>query len=158
MKKIKKTIVVMVVALVMVSAGVAYAATAKSPGEIVSGLTGKTIESVYAERSNGKTMGTIAKEAGKLEEFKAQMLEQKKAVLDQRVSENAITQEKADEIYNNILNNQANCNGEGGNRIGQREGLGFGQGAGKGMGQGKGQGQGMGFGGRLGNGLGTGQQ
>ncbi len=134
MKNMKKTVVAMVVALVMVSAGAAYAA-GKTPAEVVSGLTGKTIESVYAERSSGKTMGTIAKEAGKLEEFKAQMLEQKKAVLEQRVKDNIISQERADEIYNTIKNNQANCMGEGGARMGQKEGLSFGRGAGKGMGR-----------------------
>jgi len=33
----------------------------------------------------GKTYGTIAKDAGKLDEFKAENLEQKKAILGQRV-------------------------------------------------------------------------
>ena len=61
----------------------AYAAsTYNTPAEAVAGLTGKTVESVIAERSEtGKTYGTIANEAGKLTEYKAEILEIKKDTL-----------------------------------------------------------------------------
>ena len=134
------------------TAGVAYAAAAKTPAEIAAGLTGKTVEEVAQERAAGKTYGTISNDAGKLEEFKAQMLEQKKAVLDQRVKDGTLTQQQADDIYNAIKNNQANCTGSGNARIGGGFGRGAGmrQGAGGRMGRG-----GMGYGVGMGNGAGS---
>lgn len=135
------------------ASGTAFAATAMTPAEIVSGLTGESVEELYKERSAGKTYGTIANEAGKLEEFKAQILEQKKAVLDQRVRDGRLTQEQADKIYNSIKNNQATCDGTGSAGIGKKYGAGFGQGSGMGLGQGTGNGAGMrnggGFGGEM---------
>jgi hypothetical protein len=95
----------------------------------------------------------MAKDAGKLEEFKAQMLEQKKAILDQRVKDGKLTQEQADEIYNAIKNNQANCDGTGSAAIGRKYGAGFGLGSGMGNGQGAGRGAGM----RNGYGMGAGR-
>jgi len=156
MKNIKKLIAVLAAVGVLGAAGVAFAATAKTPAEIVSGLTGKTVEDLYAERSTGKTFGTIAGEAGKLDEFKAQMLEQKKAILDQRVADGILTQEMADQIYNNIKNNQAACDGTGNAAIGQKYGAGFGQGCGFGRGMNGGQGAGRGAGMRNGAGGGMG--
>jgi hypothetical protein len=72
---------------------------------------------------------------------KTQMLEQKKAVLDQRVKDGKLTQEKADEIYNAIKSNQATCDGTGSAQIGKKYGVGFGMGQGAGKGMGKCQGQ-----------------
>ena len=112
-------------------------------------MTGKTVEEVNQERAAGETYGAIANEAGKLDEFKSQMLEQKKAVLDQRVKDGTLTQQQADEIYDTIKNNQVTCDGTGNIQNGKRCGAGFGSGAGKGqgMGRGIGRGAGMGFGG-----------
>lgn len=133
------------------SVGVVYAAAAQTPAEIVSGLTGKAVDVLYAERADGKTFGTIASDAGKLEEFKEQMLEQKKEILDQRVEENVLTQEEADEVYNMIQENQTICDGTGNAGIGRNTGAGFGNGSGKGIGNGQGYGMrnggGSGFGG-----------
>jgi hypothetical protein len=143
MKNMKRLIVSVVVAIgVLGLGGVAYAADIKTPADIAAALTGKSVEDVTKERSEGKTYGTIAKEAGKLDEFKAQMLEQKKAVLDQRVKDGILTQQQADEIYNQIKTNQAACDGTGNAGIGKKYGAGFGQG--KGMGRGMGRGAGMG--------------
>ncbi|HEX3028708.1 MAG TPA: DUF2680 domain-containing protein [Clostridia bacterium] len=157
MKRTKK-LAALLVAIGMIgilgTAGAVYAATtAKTPAEIVSGLTGKSVEDLNKERASGKKYGTIAKEAGKLDEFKAQMLEQKKAVLDQRVKNGTLTQQQADQIYNNIKNNQATCDGTGNAAIGRNNGAGFG--GGHGMGQGRGCGMGMGN--RTGNCLGYGE-
>lgn len=120
-------------------AGASYATGATTPAGIVSALTGKSVEQVTTERAAGKTYGTIANDAGKLEEFKTQTLEQKKAMLDQRVAAGNLTQEQADTIYNSIKTNQATCDGSGSAGLGQRSGAGFGQGTGMGMGAGAGQ-------------------
>ena len=129
---------------------VALAASAyNTPAEAVAGLTGKSVESIIAEKAEtGKTYGTIAKEAGKLEEFKAENLEMKKDILSQKVAAGTMTQEKADEIIAALQENQANCDGTGSAKIGKGQGAGFGKvngnGQGKGQGQGRaGRGQGM---------------
>jgi hypothetical protein len=162
MKKSRKLIAVIAIVGIMGTAGTAFAATATTPAEIVSGLTGKSVEDLYVQRSAGTTYGTIAKDAGKLDEFQAQMLEQKKILLDQRVAEKSLTQAQADEIYNDIKDNQATCDGTGTDQIGQKFGVGFGNGAGNGTGlgngtgRGHGMGQGMGFGSGMGRGAGNG--
>lgn len=130
-------------------AGASYATGATTPAGIVSALTGKSVEQVTAERAAGKTYGTIAKDAGKLDEFKTENLDQKKAILDQRVKDGKLTQDQADAAYNSMQANQATCDGTGSARMGQRNGAGFGRGMG--MGQGQGRGQGMGGGRSLNN-------
>lgn len=151
MKSFKRTAALMVAIGLIATGTTVYAATAATPAEIVSSLTGKTVEAVIAERAEGSTYGTIADDAGKLEEFKTQMLEAKKAWLAERVKAGTLTQERADEILKAIESNQATCDGTGGGRIGMGMGAGFGQGAGQcgmgqGLGRGFGQGQGNGFG------------
>lgn len=156
MKKMKKLITAIVAVGVLGSAGAVYAATIKTPAEITAELTGKTVDAVVGERAAGETYGSIAADAGKLEEFKAQMLEQKKAVLDQKVKDGALTQQQADEIYNAIKENQAACDGSGSARIGQKFGAGFGSGSCNGLGAGQGAGRGMGSGAGRGMGRGAG--
>lgn len=140
MKNYKKLLAVITAIGILGAAGAVYAAASKTPAEIASGLTGKSIEEVNTERASGKTYGTMAKEAGKLDEFKSQMLEQKKAILDQKVKDGIMTQERADEIYNALKSNMANCDGTGNSGIGRKYGAGFGQGNGKGCGKGQGRG------------------
>jgi hypothetical protein len=140
MKNIKKMVLSLAVVTVL-STGVVFAAVAtKTPAEVAAGLTGKSIEEVTTERTSGKTYGTIAEEAGKLEEFKTETLLQKKQLLDQRVKDGNLTQEAADEIYNSIVTNQETCDGTGSAGIGKMNGAGFGQGRGMGSGQGNGSG------------------
>jgi hypothetical protein len=146
MKGIKKLVVMATVIGVMGITGAAYAATDLNPAQIVSGLTGKTVDQIYEERASGKTLATIAKDEGKLEEFKTSILEQKKKVLDQRVAEGKVTQEQADKVYSSIKSNQVTCNGDGSQAFGRGLGLGFGQGGGNGMNRGMGGGSGAGFG------------
>jgi hypothetical protein len=155
MKRFKKLLMVFTVIAVLGAASAAYAATTKTPAEIAAGLTGKSVETLQQERAAGTTYGEIAKEAGKLEEFKAQMLEQKKAILDQRVADGKLTQEQADNIYNSMKNNQANCDGTGNARMGKNAGLGLGNGQGNRMGNGQGVCGGAGV--CNGSGLGAGQ-
>ena len=149
--KMKKFAIALAATALISSTALAYAAT--RPVDIVSKLTGKSVDTLYQERQTGKTYGTIAKEAGKLEEFQAEMLKEKKAILDERVKAGTLTQAQADQIYNAIKNNQATCDGTSSAKIGQKYGVGFGQGMGYGMGQGRGAGKGQG---RMGQGRGAG--
>lgn len=142
MKNLKKLVVVVTALGVLGTAGTVYAATFKTPAEITSQVTGKSVEAVNEERAAGKTYGTIANDAGKLDEFQNQLLEQRKAILDQQVKDGRLTQEQADTIYNNIKNNQATCNGAG---LGYGRGYGMGPGYGRAAGQGYGRGLGNGY-------------
>lgn len=146
MKNLKKLVIVVAALGVLGTAGTVYAATLKTPAEITSEVTGQTIEAVTSERATGKTYGTIANEAGKLNEFKDQMLEQRKATLDQQVADGRLTQAQADEIYNAIKNNQLTCDATGAGQAGKGYGMRGGYGQGRGMGQGFGAGCGTGFG------------
>lgn len=145
MTKLKKLVTIGAMVLAIGATSItAFAASAyDSPAEAVSGLTGKTVESVIAERmETKKTYGTIANEAGKLEEFKSEILEIKKAVLAERVKAGTLTQEKADEIIAALEQNQVNCDGTGlgSARMGQKLGAGFGRMNGRGQGRGMGMG------------------
>ena len=152
--KFKKTALILTVILLVGAFSVtAMAATGyKTPAEIVAGLTGRTTDSVTTERTeSGKTYGTIANEAGVLDQFKSQMLEQKKALLEEKVAAGTITQERADAIITAMENNQANCDGTG-SGMGMRSGACTGNGTGMGFGGGRsGNGQGCGMGSCLAN-------
>ena len=155
MKNFKSYIVAATIVGLLGVTGTAFAAvTGQTPAQITASLTGKTLEQVTTERATGITYGTIAKEAGKLDEFKAATLEQKKLFLDQRVADGNLTQEQADATYNRLVTNQSTCDGTGSAAIGKSMGAGFGQG--KGMGLGKGQGMGQHNGGGTGGGMGRG--
>lgn len=154
---LKKLVVIATVIGILGAAGAVYAAAVKTPADIAAGLTGKSVEDLYKERAAGKTYGTIAKDAGKLEEFKKQVLEQRKAILDQRVKEGTLSQQRADEIYAAIKNNQTTCDGSGSAAIGRKNGVGFGQGSGMAGGRGAGMGAGNMAGGGAGAGMGAGR-
>jgi len=124
LKNIKKLVLSIAVVSILSTTVVFGVVATKTPADIVAGLTGKTIEDVTKERTAGKTYGTIAEEAGKLEEFKAETLQQKKEILDQRVKDGSLTQDQADEIYNSIVTNQATCDGTGSAGIGRMKTLG----------------------------------
>lgn len=153
MKNVKKTLAICttVLALCLTSVTVYAASTYNSPSEAVAGLTGRTLDSVVSERvDTGKTYGTIANEAGVLDEFNVEMLEMKKDILQSKVSDGIMTQEEAEVIISAIEENQANCDGTNTAKIGQKMGAGFGNQKGtlnnSGMRQGKGQGMGQGSG------------
>ena len=147
MTKLKKIIALgtMVLTVGATSITALAAINYNTPAEAVAGLTGKTVESVIAEKfATGKTYGTIANEAGKLTEFKAANLEIKKEALAKKVAAGTMTQEKADEIIAALKENQENCDGTGAAKIGQKLGAGFGSMKDQGQGRGNGQGQGQG--------------
>lgn len=155
MKNLKKYLALTAAMVIFGASTAAFALDVKSPADIVSSITGKTMEDVVKEKTSGKTYGTIAKDAGKLDEFKIQSLDQKKAVLDQRVKDEKITQQKADEIYNELKTNQASCDGTGIATIGKKNEIGFGQGSGQGLGNNQGAGKGEAKGLKNGSGMGT---
>lgn len=147
MKRSKKLILVAAIVAIVGFASIAYGASGdRAPADIVSSLTGKSMDELYRERAEGKTFGEIAREAGKLDEFKGEMLKEKKVILDKRVEDGQLTQEQADAIYNRVKENQANCDGTGRQGLGRNNGQGFGLGRGKGMNRGMGLGCGMGYG------------
>ena len=157
MKNFKKLVVAATIVGMLGVVGVAgasYTTGETTPAGIVSALTGKSLDQVTAERVAGKTYGSIANDAGKLVEFKAENLVQRKAVLDQRVKDGNLTQVQADVIYSTMEANQATCDGTGSAKIGQKNGAGFGQGMG--MGQGNRDGSGQRNGGGRGRGMNTG--
>ena len=140
MTKFKKIAAIGAMVLIVSATSLTAFAASKysSPAEAVAGLTGQTVESVITERADtGKTYGTIAKDAGKLEEFKAENLQIKKDALAQKVAAGTMTQAKADEIIAAIEKNQVNCDGTGSAKIGQKMGAGFGIMNGNGQGRGQ---------------------
>jgi len=101
MKNLKKLFAIALVVGLMGAVGVAYAAVTKTPAEITAAVTGQTVSEVNQERAAGQSYGAIANEAGKLDEFKAQMLEQRKALLDERIKTGTLTEEQAKQMpYN----------------------------------------------------------
>ena len=150
-------IVAVLGALIIAFAATAYAATgARTMADVAATVTGRSVASVTEERTDtGKTYGTIAKDAGKLDDFKSEALKVRKEQLDAQVAAGTLTQEKAEEIYQAIEKNQATCTGTGGARIGRSMGACFCQGQGNGAGRGNGSGCGMGNGGGCGMGAGA---
>lgn len=115
MKRTKKIFIGYVIALVLVAVPVtAFAAYSNiTPSEIVAEITGRSVESVVSDRVDaGKTFGTIAAEAGVLDEFKAEILKMKKGNLAAQVESGTITQERADAILEAFEANQLKCKGE----------------------------------------------
>lgn len=159
MKNLKKIAIIGLIVLAIGAVSITAFAASKynTPAEAVAGITGRTVESVTGERAESdKTYGSIASDAGKLDEFKAEMLEMKKDRLAELVKEGKITKEKADEIIAAIEKNMENCDGTGSGMVGRKMGAKFGSqgnclgngcgnsGNGIGRGQGRGMGRGMG--------------
>lgn len=147
MTKFKKMMTLGVVCAVSTVGVTAFAATTYgTPAEVLAQLTGKSVESVLEEKhETGKSYGTLAIESGQLEAFKELNLQNKKAQLDEQVSEGIKTKEEAEAILKTIEIKQANCDGTG---LGQyeRENCMEPEKAGTGCGMNKGmrKGQGMG--------------
>lgn len=132
---------------------IAYAGQHQSNYDVLCSVANKKVADTG--RAQGKRLGTIAKEAGKLSEFQQQVLANKKARLAEKVDAGQITEEQATQVVETIQQNQANCDGTG---VGQGTGIGLGNGQGNGTGicDGTGAGNGAGQGAGLGNGAGQG--
>lgn len=150
MKHLRKIAVTAAAALTLGAASVTALAASgyQTPAEIIAGLTGKSAESVTAEKvETGETYGALAGGYGVLEQFKSEMLEQKKALLEERVSAGTMTQERADAILAAMEDHQADCDQTGNGRIEAGMGAGFGAANGnRGKGVRNGAGCGAGFG------------
>lgn len=129
MKSKKNIIAISAASLVILATSVtAFATTAyTTPAGVLAEITGSSVESVISQKAEtGKTYGSIAADAGKLDEFKADSLEAKKERLYAQVADGTITQEKADEIINSIEENQANCDGTQSQALGKNASAKFG--------------------------------
>lgn len=111
--KVFAIMITVVFSLATVSVGV----FAKGSDDVVASLakiTNKTVEEVVAlKNENNKSYGEIAKDAGKLEEFKAEHTKLFEERLAEKVADEKITQEKADEILERRSQNMENCDGKG---------------------------------------------
>lgn len=149
MKNVRKLVAVgAMITLVGATSLTAFAASDfTSPAEVLASLTGKTVETVVAEKiDTAKTYGTLANEAGVLDEFRTEVSLVKADQLAEKVAAGTMTQERADEIAAAMLANQENCDGTGTGNDGVRLGAGFGQGSGNMQGAGAGLGTGTGLG------------
>ncbi|WP_124065496.1 hypothetical protein [Clostridium sp. E02] len=142
MKNNKKMITGCAITLALTAATMtSFAAAAyKTPAEAVSGITGKTLDEIITERRSGKTYGSMADEAGKLDEFQQALADIHEDRLNEKVADGTLTQEQADTQLTAIRERQAVCDGNG-------------NGAGNGYGTGGCNGNGMGNH-RRGNGFG----
>lgn len=144
MTKIKKLVGIILSVFVIATITVIIVTAANmNNAEIIAELSGDSIESIVNERSEtGKTYGAIVNESGYLAQFKEKSLEMKKEILNERVAEGSITQERANEIIDSIESNLENCDGSGVREHAQNKGSGFGgfNGNGKANGQGNGLG------------------
>lgn len=142
----KLMIGILTAGLLLVGATGVFAATFKSPAEIYAQLKGVTVEEAYAAKATGSSYGQLAAEAGVLDEFKSKMLENRKAVIQDRVANGQLTQEQADAVIKNMEANQAVCDGTGmtgRGGAGRMGGFGQGQGAKGSMGARGGMGSGV---------------
>ncbi|HEY5466756.1 MAG TPA: hypothetical protein VIL27_06980, partial [Clostridia bacterium] len=153
MKKSIVAISVLVVAMMSLASVTFAASVIKSPAEIVSGLTGKTVEEVTAARQEGATYGAQAVAADQLDAFQQQRLDAYKASLDDAVANQKMTQAQADNLYANMQLRVDACDGTG---IGAGSGVGMGAGRGTGTGICGGTGAGTGLGQGTGSGTGRG--
>ena len=114
MKRLNKILFLALVLFAFAAVSSAYAFTFSSPAEIVSNLTGKSAGDIAEQRfDSGKTYGEIAYDENKWAEFREEMLENKKAYLDERVKEGVLSQKEADKYYNYMLEMQEYCDGNG---------------------------------------------
>ena len=146
MKKIKNIALALGVTTLVASAGIGvYAAEISSPAEILSRITGTSVEKLY-ESKGSMRFGELAEQEGIADEFRQEMLANKKAMLDKKVSEGTLTQEQADEMYKNMVENQGTCDGAGIHRGEKNLGLGINTRINKGNKNGEKVGGGNGFG------------
>lgn len=163
MKNVRNIVAAGALTLAMGVTSMTVFAAAKydSPQDALAGITGKSVEEIAEMKVENKTYGAIAAEAGKLDEFKAELFEQKKENLQERVTEGKIAQEDADALLERVQEHQALCDREGNPSEGLMEGaglqLGNGPKDGNGNGEGLQSGEGNGIKERAGDGNGNGK-
>ncbi|PKM86665.1 MAG: hypothetical protein CVU87_11430 [Firmicutes bacterium HGW-Firmicutes-12] len=153
----KRNVLYVALVLALLFPVAALAADFSSPAELLSSLTGVSIQDIYEQHQQDKTFGQIADENGVLVEYRLEQVNLKKQIIDERVQAGVITLEQGETIKKALEERVANCDGSLGvnrERMGQQfgGGLGFGagsgtaKGAGNGMANGNGVGRGRGMG------------
>jgi hypothetical protein len=105
----KKLVVLMAVVMVFGTMGAAFADSSFNPASVFGGLKGVDEEAAFEmRRESNLHFGELAENEGFSEEFRAEMLQVKKARLVELVAEGKLTQEAADEI----LVSFENCDGD----------------------------------------------
>lgn len=113
-----KKIMMLTLLIVAIAVSAFAAGSYNNPAELVASITNRSVDSVIDERRDGKPFCVIAKETGKLDEYKSGILEMRKEQLDQRVADGYMSQERADYILSRMEENLANCDGTGYNCYG----------------------------------------
>lgn len=151
MRKLKKLTKIIIGGVMVISLGaVAFADSVMTPAQVYSDVTGKTVEEAYEDRQSGKTYGQLAQEEGKYDEFKEQLIENRKELLEERVEDGTLTREQADYMLQRMEECDGTNPGQNGFGLGRGNGgCGYGNGqcgfGGQGRGAGKGFGQGQGL-------------
>lgn len=125
MKYTKRWIMAGVAAAIIGVSGFTAMAAADytNPLQLVANITGRTVESVADEQyTTGKSLYTIADEAGKSADFKDGMVTLRKERLDQRVADGTMSRDRADAIVSDMKANDSGygygCGGYGGGGYG----------------------------------------
>lgn len=132
--KIMKKITIGLLGILLIGTA-AFAAT---PAEIYSEVAGVTEEEAYDLRQEGQTFGEIAQENGVYEEFTDKMLEEKIAIIEDKVEQGSLTREEADNLIAKFQENIGNCDPSDPPRLGQEVGLNCSNGNRRGRGNGYG--------------------
>jgi TolA-binding protein len=154
----KRNILYVALVLALLFPVAALAADFSSPAELLSSLTGISVQDLYEQRQQDKTYGQIADENDVLAEYQAGQLNLKKQIIEKRVQAGVITLEQGEAIKQAMENRVANCDGtmgENRERLGQQFGGGLGFGASNGLGNGLANGNGVGRGRGMGMGRGV---
>jgi hypothetical protein len=122
MKHLKRFVAVTASLAVVGTAVVAFAMEVQRPVEIVSKLTGVSIEELREQKLEGNTYGAIAEGYGIRDEFKEIMNVKKTALIEEKVENGTLSREKADEIL------AIECDESGDLKIGQEISAQFGKG------------------------------
>lgn len=110
MKYTKRWIMAGVAAAIIGVSGFTAMAAADytNPMQLVANITGRTVESVADEQyTTGKSLYTIADEAGKSADFKDGMVTLRKERLDQCVADGTMSRDRADVIVSNMKANDS---------------------------------------------------
>ena len=118
---IKNTVIASLLAVgVGVTSLTVYAqAKYETPREALSAITGKTTDEIHALRyEEGMSHAELFETDAQYEDFKSEVLEQRKERIDERVLDGRISQERADEIKNQMDENTEMFEGRGFGRSG----------------------------------------
>ncbi len=113
--------------VLMLSAGIIFAAT---PTDVITDLTGLSDEQVYALHADGKTYGQIAEDNGVLEAYQTAILSEKIDLVKERVADGTLTEAQGDALIERLQANQLNCDPDDPDRIMLGNGMRFGGGNG----------------------------